>query len=163
MKSKSRGRPSTYKDEYVEQAYKLCLLGATDVEISEILGCAESTLNLWKKEHKEFSESLKKGKMIADSEVAYNLHRRASGFRYEEVTQELVDDELTITKIVKKEFAPDTGAAMAWLKNRSPNHWRDKREMEIDHTSNNDGILRLADLLNKPVKDRPASDFEEEE
>ena len=27
------GRPTKYKDEYVEQAYKLCLLGHTDEEL----------------------------------------------------------------------------------------------------------------------------------
>ena len=30
------GRPTKYKEEYAEQAYKLCLLGATDKELSEI-------------------------------------------------------------------------------------------------------------------------------
>jgi hypothetical protein len=32
-----RGRPSTFKPEYVEQAKKLCLLGATDEDIADFL------------------------------------------------------------------------------------------------------------------------------
>jgi hypothetical protein len=30
-----RGRPTKYKEEYNEQAYKLCLLGATDKELAD--------------------------------------------------------------------------------------------------------------------------------
>ena len=35
VKKKSRGRKSEYREEYAEQALKLCLLGATDKEIAE--------------------------------------------------------------------------------------------------------------------------------
>ena len=42
------GRPTKYKDEYCEQAYKLCLLGATDKEMADFFQVSLSTLNLWK-------------------------------------------------------------------------------------------------------------------
>jgi len=29
MTTRARGRPSLYREEYAEEAYKLCLLGAT--------------------------------------------------------------------------------------------------------------------------------------
>lgn len=34
-------------------------------------------------------------------------------------------------KSVKKFIPPDTGAAMAWLKNRQPAKWRDKQEVDL--------------------------------
>ena len=40
------GRPTKYKEEYAEQAYKLCLLGAKDKEMADFFQVSLSTLNL---------------------------------------------------------------------------------------------------------------------
>jgi len=56
------GRPTDYKVEYNEQVYKLCLLGATDVELANFFNVNEDTIYEWKKKYTEFSESIKKGK-----------------------------------------------------------------------------------------------------
>ena len=37
------GRPSSFKTEYIEQAYKLCLLGATDKQMCDFFGVNEKT------------------------------------------------------------------------------------------------------------------------
>ncbi len=37
---------------------------------------------------------------------------------------------LTVTKIVEKEVIPDVTAQIFWLKNRRPDKWRDKQEMQ---------------------------------
>ena len=31
----TKGRPSSYRQEYAEQAYKLCLLGVTDADMAD--------------------------------------------------------------------------------------------------------------------------------
>lgn len=149
------GRPSSYKPEYVKVAYNLALLGATDVEIGNAFDVSEQTINNWKKEYPDFSLALKDGKTIADAEVAASLNKRARGFRYVEVTKELNGvGQLVVTKEVTKEVAPDTGAAMAWLKNRRSKNWRDKQEVQVDSHNVNENITSIADLLNDPVKDR---------
>ena len=79
VKKKSRGRKSGYREEYAEQALKLCLLGATDKEIAEFFSVSEQTLNSWKKKFPQFLESLKKGKAVADANVASRLYSRAIG------------------------------------------------------------------------------------
>src|SRR5256885_1100429 len=79
------GRPTLYREEYIEQVLKLCRLGATDRELSDFFDIAESTLNLWKLEHPEFSDALKEGKAKADAEVADKLFRRATGYSHESV------------------------------------------------------------------------------
>lgn len=127
------GAPTLYKKEYNEQVFKLCLLGAKDKEIADFFDICEATLNNWKIEHPKFLESIKDGKEKADSEVAKSLYKRAKGYTTKEVTKEVFDDEMKVTKEVTKEVPPDTGAAMAWLKNRQPDKWRDKQE--IDHTN----------------------------
>ena len=121
-----RGRPSKYKPEYAEQAYKLCLLGATDKDLADFFETTEQTINAWKQQHPDFLESLKNGKEVADAEVAASLYKRARGYQYEERTIEGGE----LTKTVVKEVPPDTGAAMAWLKNRRPQAWRDKQDIE---------------------------------
>ena len=130
-----RGRPTDYKEEYNEQVTKLCRLGATDKEIADFFEISESTLNLWKKKHPQFSESIKKGKEISDMEVANSLYNRAKGYEQEVVKVFQFQGEPIIVPIIEK-IAPDTGAAMAWLKNRRPKEWRDKQDIEAVITIN---------------------------
>lgn len=137
-----RGRPTTYKEEYKDTVYRLCLLGATDVEIAEILGCSESTLNLWKKDHEDFSESIKNGKMVADSKVAESLYKRAIGYEHfeDQIFQYQGDPVIVPTT---KHYPPDTGAAMAWLKNRRPKDWRDRQDLQLTGKDGNDLTINI--------------------
>lgn len=125
------GRPSKYKREYAEQAYKFCLLGADDARLAQLFDVAESTINKWKLEHSEFSESIKKGKEIADAEIAHALYHRAKGYSHQAVKIFNNNGEI-ITEPYIEHYPPDTGAAMAWLKNRQPQQWRDRQEIGID-------------------------------
>lgn len=139
------GRPTDYRDEYCEQVEKLCKLGATDAELADFFEVTETTVNNWKITHPEFFESIKKGKIIADANVAQRLYQRATGYEYSEVTFEKIDNKVNLEvtpdamittdayrkKIVTKELAPDTTAAIFWLKNRQPAKWRDKTEQDI--------------------------------
>lgn len=124
-----RGRKTKYCKEYVKQIYKLCLLNATDVQIADYFGVSESTLNLWKLAHKEFSESIKDGKIKADAEVAESLHARAVGYSHPDVHISNYQGEITITDITKH-YPPDTAAAFIWLKNRQG--WTDKKNIVLE-------------------------------
>ena len=73
------GRPTKYKDEYAEQAYKLALLGATDKQMCEYFEVDEKSFNNWKHKHTEFFQSLKKGKEEADFKVVKSLYKKACG------------------------------------------------------------------------------------
>ncbi|WP_055185362.1 hypothetical protein, partial [Clostridium paraputrificum] len=94
-------------------------------------------------EHNELSERLKKGKEIVDVQVENALLKRALGYKYEEVTKEKVlnkdtgEYELKVTKVVTKEVQPDTTAEIFWLKNRKPETWRDKKDIEHSGNINN--------------------------
>lgn len=135
------GRPTNYDPNYHnDKVYKLCLLGATDKEISEILDIAESTLNLWKEKHPEFMESLKKGKEDADANVADRLYQRAMGYEHDDVHIANYQGQTIITDI-RKYYPPDPTAAIFWLKNRQPSKWRDK--VEHDHTSKGEKINNI--------------------
>ena len=79
-----RGRPTRYKAEYTEQAFKLCLLGATDANLADFFEVSEKTINTWKDVHPEFLQSLKAGKDEADANVGERLYQRALGYEHPE-------------------------------------------------------------------------------
>ncbi|BDR86116.1 transposase [Clostridium tetani] len=134
--------------------------GLTDEQIAKNLGIGYSTLKEYKKKYPAFLAALKKGKEVIDFEVENALLKRALGYEYEEVTKERIlkkDEqgkpltdihgfpiyEMVVTKTVKKEVTPDTTAQIFWLKNRKPEEWRDKRDVE--HSGNMN--------VNNPYKD----------
>jgi len=137
--SRSRGRPTAYRDEYAEQARKLCRLGATDAELANFFEVSERTLNSWKKRHPEFLQALKAGKAVADAEVAEKLYQRACGYSHEAVKMFQAGGEI-ISKGYTERYPPDTTAAIFWLKNRRPDLWRDKIEQE--HTGKDGGPIQ---------------------
>ncbi len=123
--SPRRGRRSTFRDEYVDQARKLALLGATDAQLGDFFGVDERTINRWKQRHPEFCQSLKEGKADADARVAESLYRRALGYTAPAEDIRVIDDTLVRTD-TEKHYPPDTTACIFWLKNRQPAMWRDK-------------------------------------
>lgn len=124
------GRKTSFKQEYIQLAENYALLGATDAEIAEFFSVSEQTLNSWKKKFPQFLESLKKGKEVADSNVASKLYNRAIG--YDCKATKIVTYEGKVTDQVEyvEHYPPDTTAAIFWLKNRQPGKWRDKKEVE---------------------------------
>lgn len=127
--ARGHGRPTDYKSEYDQQAYKLCLLSATDREIADFFGVQEQTLNNWKGIYPSFFESLKEGKQKADSQVADRLYQRAMGYEHAEDEIFMHKGKPVIVKTMKY-YPPDPTSAIFWLKNRQPQKWRDKREVE---------------------------------
>jgi hypothetical protein len=132
---KEIGRPTKYKTEYPEQTFKLCLLGATDKEIANFFEVSEDTIHEWKKVYPEFSESIKRGKSEADSNVANRLYQRALGFEHDSEEIKVVaignNQGSSVERVpVKKIYPPDPTAAIFWLKNRQPEKWRDKQEIQ---------------------------------
>lgn len=120
-------RPSKFKPEYVEQAEKLCRLGATDIEVADFFGIEVRTLYRWKAENEEFCQALKAGKEVADERVERSLFARANGYEHDEVDIRVVNGEIVQTPI-RKFYPPDTTACIFWLKNRKPTGWREKVE-----------------------------------
>lgn len=100
--------------------------GLTDDDIASNMNIAPSTLYEWKKRFPEFSNTLRESKQIADMAVENALYKKAIGYEYKEITKE----SGVITKEVIKQQPPDTTAQIFWLKNRKPNEWRDKQEVQ---------------------------------
>jgi hypothetical protein len=146
------GRPSNYKPEYSEQTYKLCLLGATDKELADFFEVSEQTINAWKQKQPEFLESMKRGKVEADSLVAQSLYKQALGYERDEIELKVVslgnNDGSEVQEVpVKKYYPPIPTSGIFWLKNRQRDKWRDKQEIEVS------GEINLADRM-KAARER---------
>jgi len=159
-KEVKEGRPTKYSEAYNQQVYKLCLLGATDVEIADFFEVCEKTINNWKDEHPEFLQSIKKGKTAADMDVAFSLYETTKdrevtevkaikckevsynneGKRVEKETVKLVPE----TRIIPADYRSQS----LWLRNRQSAKWKDKQE--VDHTTNGASINNV--VLGQGVK-----------
>lgn len=128
------GRPTVYRVDYPELAYRLTLLGATDADMASAFNVSEQTLNTWKHKHPKFLEAIKRGKISADAEVAASLFHRAKGITRKAV-KIFQHEGQSYEHEYEEYFPPDTGAAMAWLKNRRPAQWRDKPDVTV-HVNN---------------------------
>lgn len=126
------GRPSKFLPEYCEQAEKLSLLGATDIQIADFFGVAESTIHLWKHTHPKFSESLKVAKEVADTNVVRSLYRKAMGYEFDSV-KIFCNKDGDVVQVPYREIVPPSDTAcIFWLKNRKRKDWQDKQVVAGD-------------------------------
>ena len=124
------GRPEEYMPEYAEQAYKLCLLGASDAVLADFFEVSEMTINNWKKRYDDFYLSLREGKTQADANVAKSLYHRALGYSHPE--DKIFNDSGTPLIVpTTKHYPPDTTAIQLWLLNRQPKLWKDRKSLEV--------------------------------
>jgi len=132
------GRPTAYDEKYAEQARKLALLGATDQEVADFFGVNVRTVYRWKVCFPEFSQALNVGKAEADERVKRSLFMKAVGYEQDEVKIFMpAGAEKPVYATYRAKVAPDTTAAIFWLKNRDKANWRDR----IDHANDPDNPL----------------------
>ncbi len=124
------GRPSKYREEYNEQAEKICRLGATDKELCDIFNIAEQTLYTWKSEHEGFLESIRAGKEYFDgNRIEASLVKQAMGYTVEEEKHE--EGTAGVKKTITKRYIPPNVTATAyWLNNRSRGRYKQRQEVE---------------------------------
>ncbi len=137
------GRPTTFRPEYVEEAMKLCAMGATDNDLAEWFEVSERTINRWKITHPEFAQALTVGKDGPDSRMERSLYQRGMGYEYEETVaiklkdvqyhdgKKVAETERVELVKIKKTQPPDTTAMIFWLKNRREKAWRDVHKHEV--------------------------------
>ena len=119
------GRPSLYRPEFAEQAFELCLAGATNLDLADTFEVGHSTIDNWLQKHPEFAQAVKRGGALADGKVAHGLYSRAIGYTYEATRVVLCKGEpVVLPHTVHK--PPDVRAGIFWLRNRRPDQWGDR-------------------------------------
>ncbi|ARV03973.1 helix-turn-helix domain-containing protein [Enterococcus faecalis] len=125
--------------------------GLIDKQIAQNIGVSERTFTDWKKKFSSISSALKKGKEVVDRQVENALFKSATGYEYTEVTEELTENGMEITKKVTKQVAPNPTSAIFWLKNRMPEIWRDKQEFE--HSGGLDIRKQYAEMSDEELEE----------
>ncbi len=138
------GRPSKYRPEFAKQADKLCKLGATDPVLADFFEVDLTTLYRWFCAKPEFRQAIKTPKAEADGMVERSLYMKANGFWVDTEKLFLLKDEFfdeggnlvrTSQRVhhepTREYYPPDTGAICWWQKNRQPELWRDKHEVDV--------------------------------
>lgn len=117
--------------------------GLTDKQIAHNIGISRETLNQWKNKYADISDTLKRGKEVVDYEVENALLKRALGYEYVETKTKTEGGVVTEVTETTKQVVPDVTAQIFWLKNRKPEAWKDKREIE----DNKDALAKLDEVL----------------
>jgi len=119
------GRLTDYTNKMDKIAYSFASMHLTDREIAEKMGISESTLNLWKKKHPTFSESIQTGKEACNDAVEKSLYNLAIG--YDKEVERL--DKNGEVVIVKEYYPPQTRACEFYLMNRRRKEWTNRQEI----------------------------------
>ena len=132
--------------------------GLTKEQIAKNMGISRDTLNEWEKKYPDISDTLKKGKEIADIQIENALFERARGgihkvkknFKLKETYYDesgrKCEKERLETAIDEVYTPGDTTAQIFWLKNRLPDKWRDKQSVEVS------GLAEEKDKLDDILK-----------
>lgn len=124
-----------YSEELTEKICKHLKKGNTVTTTCQAVGIHKDTFYDWMKKKSDFSDAIKKAQSIADKKVENALFKMATGtFKYEERHYESIYiDKIkpgTLKKTIKKTLAPNITAQIFYLKNRQPDEWMDKQDIE---------------------------------
>ena len=144
---KKTGRPTVYHAKYAPMAAELMAMhGMIDKDMADRFQVAESTFHKWKKDHPEFKKALKKGKETPDNQAISALLKSGLGyFVIESETYYDADGNITGSVERRKWIKENSTSLIFWLKNRLPEDWKDRQEIEIDMA--NDPLLKFADAV----------------
>jgi hypothetical protein len=113
-------------------ATKFALLGMDGPGIAHALEITFDTFNRFMKDFPAFRRAVNEGKANADAHMAASLYKRGMGLTTKEVrTHQDAEGQVSET-VTMKEAAPDTTAAIFWLKNRQRAYWRDVSDKNVN-------------------------------
>lgn len=125
----TKGRPTSYRPEYANQARQAYELGAIDEEVARLFDVDISTFYRWRHAHADFAAACAIGREHADKRVEASMYQRACGFEYtaERVFMFSTWTEPEIVRFTRRVLA-DPRVGMQWLRMRRPEDWRVKED-----------------------------------
>ena len=133
------------KEDNLNKLTEWASLGLSYQEIADNMGIDRTTLWDWRKKSINISNSIKKGREVADETVENALYKKTQGYYYEEKTYELKNGKMVMTRKQKKYQHPDLGSIVFWLKNRMKDDWKERQE--ITQVNKIEDLKPLAELL----------------
>lgn len=142
--------------------------GLSDQQIAKNIGISRSTLNEWRKKYPDISDTLKKGKEVADAEVENALYLKCIGHKvqlkktfkvkkieYNDAGKKIKEEENLETGEDEVYIPLDTKAIIFWLTNRMREDWKERQntQMEQEETEES-GVIMLAPADVEGVKEK---------
>jgi transcriptional regulator with XRE-family HTH domain len=134
-----RGPKSKFNEKLREAFVRLAREGKTLEQIAEVCGVSKRTLTNWMGANKDLLLAVREARQVADELVEAALFSRAMGYSHPE-EKIFCSDGQVVRAETQKHYAPDTQAAMFWLRNRQPKRWREKNDADVN-VNNNFGTL----------------------
>lgn len=130
--------------------------GLSDKQVAKNIGISTVTLYDWINKYTDFSNAYKKGSETALYEVENALFKAACGYDVTEAeTITTTADDGRETKQMRKKLrhiSPNIGAICFILKNRRPEKWKDKQEIQFNEKGNGQ-LAALIDGLKEECND----------
>lgn len=133
----------------------------TNFEMAQYFGVTEQTLNDWFIKDPDFALVMRANRMMADDRVERALYARAVGYSYKAQEVKITNEGKIYKTDVIKHVPPDITAITFWLKNRAPQQWKDKIDVNnsvegtvtIEHKEDDPRALAMAvlDVLQNSV------------
>lgn len=145
------GRRAKYDytdNEFLLEIEGLARDGWDDKQIADKYHLEPTYFSRLKDQYPQLSQALKKGRKPLNIIVENSLYKRAIGLKVKTTVRKWLQNpdgsttDIEVIQETETELPPDTGAAMAWLKQRKPEQWN-KQPIKIDHTSS-DGSMTPA-------------------
>ena len=150
------GRKSVWKDSMILLSYKLALLGATDIQIADVLEVNKNTVAHWKATKPEYAAALKRGKIEADAEIAEAFYRCAKGGFTLKSTRKIWSEKMCtfMEETATREIGPNQFACQKWLSMRQREKWTEVQKLDITNNVNLNITedLKLEDIDTKELK-----------
>ena len=130
------GRPTVFRQEMIQEAADLTLIGHTNEDLAKEFGVDEVTIQAWIREKPDFSQAIKNSKAKYDAAIARAISRRIIGGTQTVRTTKRRDidadgNPIEVTETIT-ELAPDVGNGMKWLKARQPKQFAENNTLNIN-------------------------------
>ena len=129
-----------YSKELTEKICEHLKRGNTINTTCQAVGISKETFFQWMKKP-DFSDSINKAMAIPDKKVENALFKSATmGHRYKEKEYKGVavgeKIKMILVKTVTKIIAPNVTAQIFYLKNRQPDEWKDRHDLDVSGNLN---------------------------
>jgi hypothetical protein len=142
---------SKYSDIDLEKiSYLIEVEGYNNNQLMEYLGVASTTFYRWRKEKREFRDTLKKSKIKLVAQIKDSLVKKTKGYHVDEWKEVIIDGQVVELK-TRKYITPSDTAIIFALANLDPKNFKrqDKQVKEdiakdeaIKHTKSKDEIRK---------------------
>jgi len=142
-----------YSEELTEKICKHLKKGNTVTTTCQAVGIAKSTFYEWVENKSDFSDAIKKAMAIPDKKVENALYKSAiMGHRYKEKEFKAVavgeKIKMIPVKTVTKIIPPNVTAQIFYLKNRQPDEWKDRHDLDVSGNVN----IKVVTAVPRPKK-----------